>query len=98
MTHNSKSRVLWTVGCVLNQGFQPCKPHHQVRPERDASACCLLGTLLGHLTLSFAKPGTSPLGSSRLTMVFGHPLERDVTLHQQSGQELSVQVVVSRPG
>ena len=80
MTHNSKSRVLWTLGCVLKQGFQPCKARHQVRPDHDAIACCPLGTLLVHSTLSLAKPGTSPPGSSWLTTVFGHPFERDVTL------------------
>ena len=80
MTHNSKSRVLWTHGCVLKQGFQPCKTRHQVRPEHNVIACCLLGTPLGHFTLSLAKPGASLPGSSRLTTVFGHPLERDVTL------------------
>ena len=80
MTHNSKSRVLWTHGCVLKQGFQPCKAHHQDRPEHDAIACCLLGTPLGHFTLSLAKPGASLPGSSWLTTVFGHPFERDVTL------------------
>ena len=79
MTHNSKLRVFGTHACVLKQGFQPCKAHHQVRPEHDAIACCLLGTPLGHFTLSLAKPGASLPGSSWLTTVFGHPFERDVT-------------------